>query len=132
ILGQIVAHLNLKLPSVLNEEKTINEFIKEFKLNFKIDIKYSVILSIIYCILIYCIGSNVNTFIYSILAAVLMIVFSIDYRFCLIPDSTHIIIIVLGIINLCFNISNWYTYVIGAILRIWHILFNFTILVICI
>lgn len=114
ILGQIVSHLNLKMPPVVSEEITYKSFFKSLKNDFKVDFKYSIMLLIIFEAIMHFIGNTYISYIYAILVAVLMIVFSIDYRFQLIPDEAHIIIVLLGIINLALNIDMWYSYLIGA------------------
>lgn len=114
MLGQVVAHLNLKMPPVVAEEITYKEFFRTFKSNFKFDYKYSLILATFNFALLFFLPFTYLTCIYSILIAVLMVVFSIDYRFQLIPDEAHGIIAILGIINMIINIGNWYNYIIGA------------------
>lgn len=116
IFGQIVAHLNLKMPPVVSEEISYKEFFKNLNNDFRIDYKYSFILLIIFELIMYFIGNTYASYMYSILVATLMIVFSIDFRFQLIPDETHIVIAALGIINLIINNSYWYSYLIGAII----------------
>jgi leader peptidase (prepilin peptidase)/N-methyltransferase len=116
LLGQLVSHLNLKMPPVVSEEITYKSFFENFSKGFKIDYKYSMILLIIFEAIMYFLGNTYISYIYSILIATLMIVFSIDYRFQLIPDEAHIIISLLGIINLIININTWYSYVIGMII----------------
>ena len=44
ILGQVVRHLNKKMPPVVSEEITYKEFFSTLKYDFKIDIKYTLIL----------------------------------------------------------------------------------------
>lgn len=114
ILGQVVAHLNLKMPPVVSEEITYKEFFKSLKSDFKLDYKYTFILLIIFEAIMYFLGNTCIAYIYAILVATLMIVFSIDFRFQLIPDEAHIVIVLLGVINLVLNINFWYSYIIGA------------------
>lgn len=114
ILGQIVAHLNLKMPPVVAEEITYKEFFQSLGKDFKIDFKYSLILLIIFEGIMYTCGNSYISYLYAILVATLMIVFSIDYRFQLIPDEVHFVIVALGVINLIMNLNLWYTYLIGA------------------
>lgn len=116
ILGQTVAHLNLKMPPVVAEEITYKQFFNDLKKDFKIDIKYSVILLVLFEAIIYFISNSYMAYIYAFLIATLMIVFSIDYRFQLIPDEAHIVIVILGIIHLFTNLNIWYTFIIGAII----------------
>jgi len=116
ILGQIVAHLNLKMPPVVSEEISYTSFFKSLKTGFKLDLKYSLVLLVIFEGIIFTSGHTYMSYIYAILVATLMIVFSIDFRFQLIPDEAHIAIVLLGIINLIMNLNMWYQYLIGAAL----------------
>lgn len=116
VLGQIVSHLNLKLPPVVSEEISYKEFYKTLSKGFKLDFKYSIILLIIFEAILLHVGNIYISYIYAILISVLMIVFSIDYRFQLIPDEAHIMIIILGFINFFINITFWKSYILGAIL----------------
>jgi leader peptidase (prepilin peptidase)/N-methyltransferase len=116
ILGQIVSHLNLKMPPVVSEEITYKSFFKTLNKDFKIDFKYSVILLIIFEAIMFFLGNTYISYIYSILVATLMIVFSIDYRFQLIPDEVHVVIGILGLINLFMNLNLWLTYLIGMVI----------------
>jgi len=114
VLGQIVSHLNLKMPPVVSEEITYKVFFESLKKDFKFDFKYSLILLVIFGAIMFFLGNVYSSYIYAILVATLMIVFSIDYRFQLIPDEAHVVIALLGIINLCMNINLWYSYIIGT------------------
>ncbi len=116
VLGQIVSHLNLKMPPVVSEEITYKSFFQTLFKDFKIDFKYSIILLIIFEAIMFFIGNTYISYIYAILVATLMIVFSIDFRFQLIPDEVHVVIGILGIINLCMNLNLWLTYLIGMLI----------------
>lgn len=115
-LGQVVSHLNKKMPPVVAEEITYSEFFKSLKKDFKVDFKYSTILIIIFEALICFLGNTYISYLYAFLAATLMVVFSIDYRFQLIPDEAHGIIAFLGVINLIINIKLWYSFLIGMVI----------------
>lgn len=116
VLGQVVSHLNLKMPPVVAEEISYKEFFNSLKKDFKIDIKYSLILLILNEAYVFFVGNTYMSYIFALLVATLMIVFSIDYRFQLIPDEAHVMIVLLGLINLAFNINLWYSYLIGAVI----------------
>ena len=113
--GQIAAHLNKKLPPVVSEEITYKEFFKTLKNDFKIDIFYSLIFLILFNLLIYFVGNTYTSYVYAIVIFALSITFSVDLRYKLIPDEVHIIIAFAGIINLIFNFSNFFDYILGAI-----------------
>lgn len=115
LFGQVVAHLNKKLPPVVSDEITYKEFFKNLNKNFKVDIKYSLIFLILFNLLIYFNGSNITTYLYLIILFSLAMVVSIDIRFQLIPDESHIIILFAGIINFFLNLENWWSYILGAI-----------------
>lgn len=114
LFGQITYHLNRKMPPVVAEEITYKEFFSTLFKDFKIDIKYSLIYLVIFNSLIYFIGNTINTYLYAIMCVPLFIAFSIDFRYQLIPDETHIVILILGIINLFLNINMWWSYLAGA------------------
>ncbi len=114
--GQVVKHLNKKMPPVVSEEITYKEFFKSLKSDFKIDIKYSAIMSILAVLIVYFLGFNLPSILKMLAIPMLMIVFSIDYRFQLIPDEAHVYFLILGIINMVFDISNFGSYILGAII----------------
>ena len=114
VFGQLVGHLSKKMPAVVSEEITYNEFFKSFKEGFKIDIKYSLILLIIYNCLLYFVGNTLDTYLYALMMIPLLVTFSVDFNYKLIPDETHIFIGILGLIHFVFNIHMWYSYLIGA------------------
>ncbi len=116
ILGQAVGHLNKKLPRVVAEEITYKEFLKSLKSDFKIDIKYSLIFLILFNAFIYFIGNTVTSYLYVIISFALAIVFSIDFRYRLIPDETHVVILIAGLINLFINLDRWWDFLLGAII----------------
>lgn len=116
LFGQIVSHINKKLPPVVCEEITYREFFKNVTKGFKIDIKYTVIFLILYNLFVYFIGNTLSTYLYVLLTASLAIVFSVDYRFQLIPDECHAIIVFAGLINLVFNLNMWWNYLLGAVI----------------
>ncbi len=115
LLGQVTKHLCLKLPPVVAEKITYKEYFKTFKDGFKIDIKYSSIFLVLFNLIIYTNGMQYLSYIYMIAIFSLAIVFSVDYRTQLIPDETHVIIVVVALINILMNLSNWSSYVLGAI-----------------
>ena len=115
LFGQVVKHLNKKMPPVVAEEITYKEFFKSLKSDFKIDIKYSLILIILSVLTVYFKGINVQSVIYMLAYPMLMIVFSIDYRFQLIPDEAHVYLGALGLVSLFTDLSNWHSYLLGAL-----------------
>jgi len=116
ILGQITYHINRKLPPVVMEEITYKTFFKDIRKDFKIDIKYTLIFLVIFNMLIYFVGNTYLSYVYSIVVFALAIVFSVDYRFQLIPDETHVLIAFAGLINLGFNLNLWWDYILGALI----------------
>lgn len=116
IFGQLVYHLNKKLPAVVMEEITYKEFFESLKKDFKIDIKYTLIFLVLFNMLMYFVGNTYITYLYSTSIFALAIVFSVDYRFQLIPDETHGIILCVGLINFFFNLNLWWDYLLGALI----------------
>lgn len=116
VLGQITAHLNKKLPPIVKEEIGYNEFFKTVFKGYRVDIKYTVIMLLIINFLNYYIGYSYKMYLLSFVIMSLLIVFSVDYRFQLIPDTCHYIIVIVSVINILFNINIWYNYILGAII----------------
>lgn len=115
ILGQIVAHLNKKMPPVVAEEITYKEYYSTLIKDFKFDFKWSLILITIFNLLMYFLEASVTSYIYMCVVAVLMIVFSIDFRFQLIPDETHIAIALLSLVNIIFTSASFVDCILGAL-----------------
>lgn len=116
LFGQISAHLIKKMPPVVAEEITYREFFKTLKFDFKIDMLYSAIFLILFNCFIYFLGGNVTSYIYIVVSFALSLAFSIDMKYRLIPDETHIIILFAGLVNLFLHLSNWWNYLLGALL----------------
>ncbi len=115
VFGQLASHLSKKLPPVVAEEITYNEFFKTLKQDFKVDILYTFIFLVLFNSFVYFLGANLSTYLYIIVSFSLSIAFSVDLRFRLIPDETHLVIVFAAIINLIANLSNWWNYLLGAI-----------------
>lgn len=114
--GQLAYHINRKIPPLVNEEITYKQFFIELKKDFKLDIKYSIIFLIFFNMLIYFLGNNYLSYVYAITIFSLSVVFSVDYRFQLIPDETHLVILFAGFIHLLFNLNLWWDYLLGALI----------------
>jgi len=116
IFGQATKHLCKKLPDWVEEKISFKEFLESLKHDFKFDVKYTVIYLVLFNLLVYVQVFSYVTILYAICMFSLMLVFSIDYRFELIADESHIIIAIVGVINMFFNLSNWYEFLIGAVI----------------
>ncbi|MEG2310655.1 MAG: A24 family peptidase [Clostridia bacterium] len=114
--GQVVSHLVQKLPPVVSEEITYSQFFKSLKFDFKFDFKYSIIFLILFNALGIFLENNITIYLYTIVCAALAIAFSIDYKYQLIPDEVHILIVFVGIINLFMHITLWYNFLLGALI----------------
>ncbi len=115
ILGQVVSHLNKKLPPVVKEEITYKEFFSTLFKDFKIDVIYTIIYISAFNFLVYYLNFSYMSYTYMIVLFALTIVVSVDIRFQLIPDEVHIILILVGVFNFIININSWYMYILGAI-----------------
>ena len=114
VMGQLAGHLNKKLPPVVSEEITYKEFFKSLKNGFRIDLLFSIVFLIIFNLLLYFNGFSVTVGLYFVTVFALSLAFSIDFKYQLIPDEVDVLIGICGIINLLLNISNWWSYLIGA------------------
>lgn len=116
IFGQICHHLAKKLPPVVSEEISYKEFFESLKKDFKVDIKYTIIFILLFNFLIYFNGESILTYLYFFVIFSLALVFSVDYRYELIPDECHIVIVLCSIINMIVDYKNILTYVLGALI----------------
>ncbi len=115
-LGQVTKHLNKKMPPLVAEEISFKEFKQSFFKDFKIDIVYSIIYLVIFNMIIYFLGNNITSYLYIFMCLPLTITFVIDYKYQLIPDTVHIFILLLGIINFICNINMWWDFLLGAVI----------------
>ena len=117
ILGQTANHLCKKLPDWVEEKTTFKQFIDSLKRDFKIDILYTVIFIILFnCLIIFQVSThNYIAYLYMLCIFSLTIIFNIDYRYQLIPDECHYIVVLCGAINMLCNITNWSDYLLGAL-----------------
>lgn len=116
LFGQIVGHLNKKMPPVVAEEITYKEFFKTLKTGFKVDIIFTFIFLILFNLFIYFLGNNVTSYLYMFVCPALALAFSIDVKIQLIPDEVHVLIVLIAIINLIININNWWNFLLGAVI----------------
>src|SRR5574344_250770 len=116
LLGQLAGHLNKKLPSVVSEEISYKEFFKSLKSDFKIDFIFSICFIILFNLIVYFVGNKLMSYLYLPVIFALSLAFSIDFKYQLIPDETDIVIILCGVINLIFNLSNWWNFLLGAVI----------------
>ncbi len=116
VFGQLAYHINRKIPPLVNEDITYKQFFSDLKKDFKLDIKYSIIFLIFFNMLIYFVGNTYLSYVYALTIFSLAVVFSVDYRFQLIPDETHLVIAFAGLIHLIFNLNLWWDYLLGALI----------------
>lgn len=116
LAGQVVKHLNKKLPPVVAEEITYKQFFSTLLKDYTLDFKYTMICVALFNSLAFFCESIILAYLYAIVSVALLIAFSVDYRFQLIPDEVHIIILFAAIINFFMDINNWWNYLIAAII----------------
>lgn len=116
VFGQIVGHLNKKLPPVVSEEITYKEFFNTLLKDFKIDFLYTIIFLILFNCMVFFTGPSYKIYLYTLVSVALAITFSIDFRFQLIPDEVHILLVIVGIIKLIikFSLKSLLNYALGA------------------
>ncbi len=116
LLGQCCKHLCAKLPPVVSEEITYNEFYKSLFKDFKVDYKYSIIFIIFSLIAVLGFKFTLFNSIFNlILFFILAIVFSIDYRFQLIPDECQLTLMFLGVIKILVSPESLISSCLGAL-----------------
>lgn len=116
VLGQVVAHLIKRLPEVIKDNNEFKNLIPILSKDFKLDYKYSLILIVIFVATTYFVRPVYLSYIYMILIAMLIVVFVIDFKMQLIPDTVQAVILTLGIIVTLIDITNWLNHIIGLVL----------------
>lgn len=116
LLGQVTKHLCKKMPDWVSEKITFREYLGTLKKDFKLDALYSVIYLLLFNLLVYFNGLTYLTWVYMLCIFSLLIVFTIDYKYELIPDECHIFIALAAVINICFDLVNWKSYLLGALI----------------
>ena len=82
----------------------------------KISVQYPLIEAlnaILYIIIVSVNGWSLESLLYCIMASALLVLSVIDYRTMLIPTSVDIVILMVGVMHLFVDLSNWLYYVIG-------------------
>lgn len=116
VLGQICKHLCVKIPPVVAEEITYDQFFESLKKDFKIDLKYTCIFIVAFIALFMTNSNIITTIMFSLIIFTLMIVFSVDYRFELIPDECSLFIGYLALINIIITKASLIDSIFGAII----------------
>ncbi|MBR5227913.1 MAG: prepilin peptidase [Clostridia bacterium] len=101
-LGQASSHLIRRLSLIVEKDDELKLVFKTLKEGFKVDYICSVINLILFNLLIYFIGPSFSCFIYMITISLLQVVFVIDYKMQLIPDTIQILLGIVGIVNVAY------------------------------
>jgi len=122
VLGQAMRHIIRRIPEIIEEDNAKELFISTMKKDFKLDITCSVINLVLFNLLIFFLDARFTTYLYMFVVASLQVVFAIDYKMQLIPDTMQLILGVLGVINVVYvgittrSISNILYYIIAGII----------------
>lgn len=113
LLGQIAAHLIKVLPPILEEPKAHKLLWSALKQKPTLDFKYSGILAIVFVLLQF--FNIANTYLYMFTFFTLLVVFVIDYKYQLIPDTTQVMLGVIGIVASILDFENILSHVLGML-----------------
>ena len=114
VLGQVASHLIKVLPPILEEEKAHKLLWGALKQKPTLDIKYSIILLVIFILL--AIFNLPNSYLYMITFSTLLVVFVIDYKYQLIPDTIQVILGIIGIVATILDSANIFSHILGMII----------------
>lgn len=114
VLGQIAAHLIKVLPPILEEPKAHKLLWGALKQKPTLDIKYSIVLAIVFVLLQ--VFNILNPYLYMFIFFTLLIVFVVDYKYQLIPDTTQVMLGIIGVVATVLDIENILSHVIGMII----------------
>jgi len=122
MLGQAMRHIIRRIPEIIEEDNAKELFIATMKKDFKVDIICSIINLVIFNLIIYFLGGSFTSYLYMFVIASLQVVFAIDYKMQLIPDTMQVILGILGVINVIYvgitthSIINILYYIIAAVI----------------
>lgn len=114
VLGQIAAHLIKVLPPILEEPKAHKLLWGALKQKPTLDIKYSIILLVVFILLT--IFNIPNSYLYMTTFFTLLVVFVVDYKYQLIPDTTQLILGIIGIVATILDSANVLSHILGMII----------------
>jgi len=115
VLGQVTSHLIKRLPEIIEDEDAIKKLIPTLKTGFKIDWIYSVLLGVLFNLTIYFVGNTDISYVYMILISMLVVALVIDFKMQLIPDTVQVVILLLGVLVMIIDYTNWLGHIIGMI-----------------
>ena len=102
ILGQAMRHIIRRIPEIIEKDNAKELFIDTMKKGFKVDIICSLINLVLFNLIVYFVGANFTTYLYMFVIASLQVVFAIDYKMQLIPDTMQVVLTLIGIINVIY------------------------------
>lgn len=102
ILGQAMRHIIRRIPEIIEKDNAKELFIATMKKGFKVDIICSLINLVLFNLIVYFVGANFTTYLYMFVIASLQVVFAIDYKMQLIPDTMQVVLTLIGIINVIY------------------------------
>lgn len=103
VLGLILSNFILLSKSKKGEDFKLKEYIQNFNLS-NIDLKYTIIFFILFLTVVKEF-TLINVLSFSLVFLGLLLAYILDYTFMIIPDTSSILILFGGIINLIFNHS---------------------------
>ena len=103
ILGAITTTFISLAEDKKGKDFNIKEYIYYFK-DFRLDLKYVIIFFILYLLVVKT-ANIVNVVIYSPVLLSLMLGFILDIKFMIIPDTSSVLMLFSGIVNLVINFS---------------------------
>lgn len=103
LMGQFSGYLGVNLPKIVEKEKEISLFFKMFKNKFKIDFIFSIIYILLFNMSIYLLGTSIQTYIYLFVFVILSVIFFVDLKTKLIPDTMQLFLFIFAIINIGLN-----------------------------
>lgn len=102
VLGQFSKHIIRRIPEIIEKENARQLLIETLSKGYKVDILCSAINIVVFNLLIYFVGPCFQTYMYMFTIAILEIVFSIDYKMQLIPDTAQVILALIGVVNVIY------------------------------
>lgn len=114
ILGQVANHLIRVLPPILEDKDAHKKIIKTLNQKMKVDYICTIILAVLFNA-ITCFAIPFG-YAYMFMIFALLVVFAIDYKYQLIPDTAQIILFLIGIIVSVIDRGNIVSHMLGMVI----------------
>lgn len=117
LTGQVMRHIIRRIPEIIERDDAIHLLIPTLRTGFKPDAICSIINLVLFNLLAYFNYTGFSTYLYMVVISALQVVFAIDFKMQLIPDTIQAFLGICGFINILYQIIS-----VGIMKGIYYIL----------